>query len=91
MDVLLGRKVPTGRPRTIPLWAEQALNNRLGEPQGFEGYQAICEWLEQQLGVQATYKTVHKLVHYRLQASPKVPRPRSIKQSPEQLETFKKN
>ena len=87
---LLKRKTSSGRRRVIPEWAEQALQKRLGEPQGFDGYQAICDWLESQLGIEAKYKTVHQLVHYRLQASPKVPRPVSIEQSAEQREAYKK-
>lgn len=50
----------------------------------------ICQWLEQQLGIAAKYKTVDQLVHYRLNASPKVARPESIEQSQAQLEAFKK-
>ncbi|MBD2077095.1 hypothetical protein H6F86_25070 [Phormidium sp. FACHB-592] len=60
------------------------------EPQGFDEYQAICDWLESQLGVKANYKTVHQLVHYWLQAAPQVPRPVSIEQPAEQMETYKK-
>lgn len=87
---LLEHPKPTGRPGTIPKWAEVALSKRLQKPQGFDGYQAICEWLDTQLGVKAAYKSVHQLVHYRLQASPEVPRPVSVKQSPQQLEAYKK-
>lgn len=87
---LLKRKVPTGRRRGIPEWVETALQKRLEEAQGFDGYQAICDWLESQLGIETKYKTVHKLVHYRLQSSPKVPRPVSVEQSDEQLEAYKK-
>jgi transposase len=90
VDALLKRKSPSGRPRAIPQWAERALQKRLEEPQGFEGYQAICDWLEHQLGIEAKYKTVHKLVHDRLQSSPKVPRPVSVKQSNESREAYKK-
>lgn len=90
IDGLLKHPRPTGRPRSIPQWAEVALSKRLQEPQGFDGYQAICEWLETQLGVKAGYKTVHQLVHYRLRASPKVPRPVSVKHAPQQLEAYKK-
>ncbi len=82
---LLEKKARSGRPRTIPAWAEAALQKRLQEPQGFDSYQAICDWLEMHLGIQAAYKTVHQLVHYRLQASPKVPRPVSLQQPSEQL------
>src|SRR6478672_1256193 len=87
---LLKRKVSSGRRRAIPTWAEQVLQKRLEETQGFDGYQAICDWLEQELGIEAKYKTVHKLVHYRLQSSPKVPRPVSVEQSSEQLAAYKK-
>lgn len=87
---LLEKKVRSGRPRVIPTWAEAALQKRLQEPQGFEGYQEICDWLKTQFGIQAAYKTVHQLVHYRLQSSPKVPRPVSVEQSSEAMDAYKK-
>lgn len=87
---LLEKKIPSGRPRAIPEWAEAALSKRLQEPQGFDEYQAICDCLEIQLGVEAESKTVHKLVHYRLQPSPKVPRRVSVEQSSEQMAAYKK-
>ncbi|HEY9624972.1 MAG TPA: helix-turn-helix domain-containing protein [Crinalium sp.] len=90
IEELLKSRPRSGRPRAIPAWAVSALQKRLEEPQGFDGYQAICDWLKSQLGIVAEYKTVHQLVHYRLQASPKVPRPVSVKQSSEQLEAYKK-
>ncbi|MDB9415334.1 hypothetical protein [Microcystis aeruginosa] len=40
--------------------------------------------------MEAKYKTVHKLVYYRLKASPKIPRAKSLEQSEERLEDFKK-
>jgi transposase len=42
VDELLKRKSLLGRPRAIPQWAERALQKRLEEPQGFDGYQAIA-------------------------------------------------
>ncbi|OKH26442.1 helix-turn-helix domain-containing protein [Chroogloeocystis siderophila] len=90
IDGLLKRKARSGRPRAIPDWAEDSLLKRLQQRQGFDGYKAICDWLENALGLAAKYKTVHKLVHYRLQASPKVPRPVSGKQSLQQKEAYKK-
>lgn len=71
LDGLLESKTRSGRPRAIPGWAEIALQKRLQEPQGFDGYQEICDWLETQLGIEAKYKTVHQLVHYRLQSGAK--------------------
>lgn len=56
---LLEQKYSQGRPRVIPLWAQTALSKRLHEPQGFNGYQEIVEWLEQNLGVNSCYKTEH--------------------------------
>lgn len=87
---LLEKKARSGRPRAIPQWAEAALQKRLQEPQGFNGYQEICDWLSTQLGICAAYKTVHQLVHYRLQSSPKVPRPVSVEQSSEAMNAYKK-
>lgn len=90
IESLVETKVSSGRKRTIPSWAEAALAKRLQEPEGFESYGAIQQWLETHLGIVAPYKTVHKLVHYRLASSPKVPRPVSTEQSTQQLEAYKK-
>lgn len=90
IEGLLQQKSSPGRPRIIPKWAEKALDKRLHEPQGFNGYQEIVEWLSQNLGVNSCYKTVHKLVYYRLESCPKVPRPKSVEQSQAKIEAFKK-
>lgn len=63
IESMLEVKVPPGRARAIPLWAEKTLAKRLQEPQGFESYGEIQEWLKTKLGVVAAYKTVHKLVY----------------------------
>ncbi|MGL5795504.1 MAG: helix-turn-helix domain-containing protein [Waterburya sp.] len=90
IENLLTHKPRTGRKQSIPLWAQEALEKRLRQEQGFQSYTEICQWLSNQLGIESNYKTVHKLVHYRLGASPKVPRPFSGKQSQEKIEGFKK-
>lgn len=90
LEGLLVGRVSTGRPRAIPGWAEKALDKRLQESQGFNSYGEITQWLEEKLGIRANYKTVHQLVYYRLKASPKVSRPKSVKQKEEKLEAFKK-
>lgn len=90
IENLLARKPRTGRKQSIPIWAQEALEKQLRQEQGFESYQQICQWLSDQLGIESNYKTVHRLVHYRLQASPKVPRPLSSKKSDEKVESFKK-
>lgn len=88
--LLLSHRPRRGGVSKIPAWAQAALNDRLQQEDGFEGYGAICQWLEEQLGIVAPYKTVHKLVHYRLKASPKVVRPQSDKQDEARLEAYKK-
>jgi len=90
LEKLLSKKVGTGRPRKVPQWAEKALEKRLKENQGFDSQVEICEWLEKKIGIKAKYKTVHKLVYYRLKASPKIARTKSLEQSEERLEYFKK-
>ena len=90
LEKLLSKKVGKGRPRKIPQWAEKALDKRLKENQGFDSYGEICQWLEENLGIQAKYKTVHKYVHYKIKASPKIARPKSLEQSEERLNNFKK-
>ncbi|MEM1279880.1 MAG: IS630 family transposase [Cyanobacteria bacterium P01_H01_bin.152] len=62
----------------------------LAQPEGFESYEAIQQWLSTKLGIEAPYKTVHKWVYYRLGASPKVVRPKSDKQDEAQLSAYKK-
>lgn len=87
---LLSHKPRLGRQHSIPQWAQDALNQRLQQAEGFNSYSEICQWLESQLGIVSPYKTVHQLVHYRLKASPKVARPISAEQSQEQVEAYKK-
>lgn len=88
---LLEQKHSSGRPRAIPQWAEKALHESLEKQEGFNDYQEIVDWLRNNLGINAKYKTVYKLVHYKLKSSPKVPRPQSVEQSKQQVEEFKKN
>ena len=91
LEGLLAHKPRLGRSPVIPAWAQRALHKRLQEPEGFNSYSEICQWLEDKLGIVAPYKTVHQLVYYRLKGGPKVARPQSIKQSVPQREDFKKN
>ncbi len=69
----------------------ERLKQRLQQPQGFQSYGEIQQWLQSELGLSIAYKTVYQLVHYRLDAKLKVPRPQSLKQHPEGLAHFKKN
>lgn len=87
---LLRHQPRVGRQCSIPTWAQTALQKRLEQPEGFESYDAIRQWLETALGIVASYKTVHQLVHYRLQAAPKVVHPQSVHQDEVQLGDYKK-
>ncbi|WP_442942964.1 helix-turn-helix domain-containing protein [Nostoc sp.] len=69
----------------------ERLKKRLHEPSGFQSYGQIQEWLKSELGLSLAYKTVYEIVHNRLGAKLKVPRPQSTKQHPESLSHFKKN
>ena len=90
LAALLGHKPRTGRRQSIPQWAQEALQQRLHQSEGFNSYGEICQWLETQLGITAPYKTVHQLVHYRLKAAPKVARPVSVQNTDERVEAYKK-
>lgn len=87
---LLEIKQAPGNAGKIPAEAVARLQQRLSQPEGFHSYGEVHKWLEQECGVKAAYKTVHKLVRYKLQAKLKVPRPRSLKQHPQAIEQFKK-
>ena len=74
MAALLEKKLPTGRHASIPEWAVQALQQRLAAPQGFPSYYAIQQWLDDTLGVSASYSAVYRLVKGKLKAKLKVPK-----------------
>ncbi|BBC23142.1 transposase [Pseudanabaena sp. ABRG5-3] len=57
---ILKHKARVGRQHSIPQWVQQVLDKRLHKEEGFNDYAEICQWLEQQLGIVAKYKTVHK-------------------------------
>jgi len=90
LAALLARTPRTGRRQSVPQWAQDALKQRLQQTEGFNSYGEICQWLETQLGITAPYKTVHQLVHYRLQAAPKVARSVSMETSAVKVEAYKK-
>jgi transposase len=87
---LLGHKPHPGAPSTLPTWVETKLRQRLEEPEGFESYEEIRQWLATALGIEAPYKMVHQWVFYRLKASSKVVRPQSDQQDEAELTAYKK-
>jgi len=90
ISALLEFKTAPGRLPEIRGEALEKLQARLNQPQGFRSYGEIVQWLKDECGLCVDYKTVHQTVRYRLKAKLKVPRPHSIKQDEQAVETFKK-
>ncbi|CAK0779121.1 transposase [Gammaproteobacteria bacterium] len=64
---------------------------KLGNKEGFASYGDIKIWLKEEHGIDAAYSTVHRLVKYDLDSSPKVARPVSENQNPAMVLDFKEN
>ena len=87
---LLETKKPPGQVSTIKGEVLESLKARLNSPSGFSSYGEIVSWLEENHRLNVSYRMVHYLVRYKLQAKLKVPRPCSASQDPKAIETFKK-
>lgn len=90
LAALLEIKTAPGRTPVIRGQVLEKLQARLNQPEGFKSYGEIVQWLQQECDLSVDYKTVHQTVRYRLGAKLKVPRPHSIKQDEQAVETFKK-
>ena len=77
--------------RVIPHAVVAALDAHLGTAEGFGSFAEIQSWLKDEHGVEVAYSTVHGLVRYGLNASPKVVRPFSENQDPAAVDAFKKS
>jgi transposase len=78
---LLDLYVAPGKASSVPPDALAALRERLNQSDGFASYGEIQTWLAEHHGVQMQYAALHKLVAYKLNARPKVVRPRHIKKA----------
>lgn len=78
---LLDLYVSPGKASSVPPTVMEALTKRLDEEDGFASYGEIQTWLAEQHGVQMQYAAVYALVAIKLQARPKVVRPRHIKKA----------
>ncbi len=87
---LLEVKVAPGIESKIKGQVLEQLQQKLSQPEGFESYRAIQSWLAKLCGVEIGYSTVHRIVRYQLKAKLKVPRPRSLKTTEQQQQTYKK-
>jgi transposase len=88
---LLEVKQAPGKPSKISGEILSGLQARLKEQIGFRSYGEIQNWLKEKYEVLANYKTVHKIVRYKLGAKLKVPRPYSINKDINAQDNFKKN
>ena len=73
-----------GAPAEQRTWSAAAvagLPTRLREPEGFASYGAIQQWRAEEWGEAVAYQAVHRLVHRRLKAKLKRPRPRHPKKT----------
>jgi transposase len=88
-ELLRIKKAP-GKTPHIPLSVSEKLIKKLQEPQGETSYGKLQLWLEKECGIKVSYKVVHDLVHYKLKADLKVPRPQSNKVNEVAQANFKK-
>ncbi len=87
---LLASNWKRGRKRHSPGEADQKLQTRLEQSDGFNSYGAIQQWLKQDCGVEVSDGVVHWQVRYRLKAKLKVPRPVRVEQQPQPMSALKK-
>ncbi len=75
LEALLSVKAPPGKAAALSTAQVGRLREALARPEGFGSYGEVQQWIADQLGVEMNYWAVHKLVHYKLGAGLKVPRP----------------
>ena len=88
---LLKMKKPPGQEPKIKGEVLESLKTQLNSSAGFASYGEIVSWLNDNYGLDVSYRMVHYLVRYKLGCKLKVPRPCSVKQDPQAIETFKKH
>ena len=91
LNELLTIHKPPGATPKVPPDAVKKLTERLSQPKGFHNYREIQRWLAEECNIEVSEATVYKLVRYRLKAKPKVPRPKSLGQSDEEIQKFRDN
>ena len=91
IEELLLQKPRSGKLRIMNPETVEKLSNELQEPEGFNSYKEVHQWLTSCCELKVAYRTVHQWTRYRLKGKLKVPRPVSEKQKPGVVEEFKKN
>src|SRR5215475_4151793 len=59
---------------SLPMEVVEQLNKCLQESTGFGSYGQIQGWVQKTYGLDVKYKTLYRIVHYELEAKPKVAR-----------------
>lgn len=90
LEALLDVRTSPGRPTVIGAQVREQLQQELQDPQGFNSYKEVQQWLRAVHGMDVAYKTVHKTVRYGLKAKLKRPRPVSQQQALGAVEAFQK-
>ncbi len=88
LEALLEIKPPPGPPSALSDSVLDQLRKRLESPQGFSSYKEIQRWLAEQFELHLAYSTVHKIVHYQLQAEVRRPRPYSYQPGEKELKAI---
>lgn len=81
IENLMEMKRPRGRTLSIPLSILVQLKEKLKTLDYFKTYKEIQSWLKNEYKLEIPYKTVHKIVKYKLKSKPKVSRKPVNKQS----------
>ncbi len=68
IEVLMEMRKPKGRSLSIPLDVLEKLRDELKSDKNYESYKDIQDWLKEEHDLDIPYKTVHKIVRYRLLA-----------------------
>jgi len=63
---LLEMRKPKGRALSISIDILKVLKEKLKEPEFFRTYKDIQSWLKKEYNLEIPYKTVHKIVKYKL-------------------------
>ena len=74
---LLSIKKAPGKASLISPSILEKLRTKFKQPEEFKSYGEIQQWLSKEYGLKIAYKTVHKIVRYKLKAKLKGPRPYS--------------
>lgn len=75
LEAMLRVQPSPGKAPALSVVQLKQLQAALARPEGFGSYGEVQAWIQEQLGVEMKYHAVYRLVHDKLQAHLKVPRP----------------